>query len=126
MKPTPPELIILKHLWAEQPQSLREIHIEVETELPWTRSSTRKTVERMVEKGMLSTKSVHGIKVYRAKAKKIPTIASMIRSFASDVLGLDGPLPVTNLVKSRLLDDRELKELDDYLKQLDVDEKGKA
>lgn len=37
--------------------------------------------------------------------------------FASDVLGMDGPLPVTNLVKSKILNDQELKELDAYLKK---------
>jgi predicted transcriptional regulator len=125
MKPSPTELVILKHLWLAQPQSLREIHTAIESELQWTRSSTRKTVDRMIEKGMLSAKNAHGLKVYRAKVKKIPTIASLIRLFASDVLGLDGPLPVTNLVKSKLLNDQELKELDNYLKQLELDENRK-
>lgn len=117
MKPSPTELVILKHLWSAQPQSLREIHIAIESQLNWSRSSTRKTVERMVEKKLLSTKNLHGLNVYCAKAKKIPTLASMIKMFASDVLGMDGPLPVTNLVKSKILNDQELKELDAYLKK---------
>lgn len=119
MKPSPTELIILKHLWITQPQSLREIHTAIETQLEWSRSSTRKTVDRMLDKRMLRAEKVHGLLVYSAVVKKIPTLASMISNFAADVLGIDGPLPVTNLVKSKLLNKKELKELDEYLKKID-------
>lgn len=118
MKPSPTELVILKHLWAEGPQSAGEIHRAVSETLDWSRSSSRKTVERMVEKGLLNVKTQHGLNIYRAKARKIPTLAALIQNFAADVLGLDGPLPVSNLVKSQLLTDAELAELDDYLRDL--------
>ena len=124
MNPAPTELTILKHLWRHKSQSLREIHLAVSPELNWSRSSTRKTVERMVDKGMLKVSDSHGLKVYRAKLKKIPTLAPMIRNFAAEVLGLEGPLPVSNLVKSQLLSDEELQELDDYLKHIDQSESG--
>jgi len=119
MNPSPSELVILKQLWRAKSQSMREIHIGVLPELNWSRSSTRKTVERMVDKGMLETRDSHGLKIYRAKLKKIPTIATMVRRFAAEVLGLDGPLPVSSLVKSHLLSAQELQELDEYLKRLD-------
>ena len=122
MKPSPTELVILKHLWLMQSQSLREIHSAIENELEWSRSSTRKTVDRMLNKGMLRAKTVHGLLVYSAAIKKIPTLASMIRNFAANVLGIDGPLPVTNLVKSKLLSEQELKELDEYLRKIDQSE----
>lgn len=118
MKPTPTEFVILKHLWQAEPQSQGEIHKAVEVELNWSRSSTRKTVERMFEKGMLRTDEAHGTRIYFAKLKKIPTIAGMIQNFASNVLGLDGPLPVSNLVKSDVLSALELQELDAYLKEI--------
>lgn len=125
MNPAPSELVILKHLWRSKSQSLREIHTAVSAELNWSRSSTRKTVERMVDKGMLSVSDSHGLKVYRARLKKIPTIATMIRQFAAEVLGLEGPLPVSNLVKSHLLSEAELQELDDYLKRIDDQESNR-
>lgn len=71
----------------------------------------------MVDKSLLSRREVHGLNIYRAKAKKLPTLAAMIQNFASDVLGLNGPLPVSNLVKSDLLSEAELEELDALLKQ---------
>jgi len=116
MKPSPSELVILKHLWSHGAQSVGEIHRAVSEALGWSRSSSRKTVERMVEKGLLSQRELHGLNIYSAKAKKIPTLAAMIQNFASDVLGLDGPLPVSNLVKSQLLSADELAELDAVLK----------
>lgn len=71
----------------------------------------------MVDKGLLSVGDSHGLKIYRAKAKKVPTLGAMISRFAADVLGLDGPLPVSNLVKSHLLDEKELRELEQYLRE---------
>lgn len=115
MKPTPTEFVILKHLWQVGPQSQSEIHHSVQAQLQWSRSSTRKTIERMYDKGMLSTKDSHGTRLYKAKVKKVPTIAIMIQNFASTVLGLEGPLPVANLMKSHVLNAEELIELEHYL-----------
>ena len=126
MKPSPSELLILKHLWRTGAQSIGEIHGAISTELEWSRSSSRKTVERMVDKGMLTVREKHGLKIYRAKAKKIPTLAGMIRDFASEVLGLDGPLPVSTLVKSKLLDAEELAELEAYLKSAKPESKARG
>jgi predicted transcriptional regulator len=118
MKPSPSEMTILKHLWQAGPQSQREIHDAVADGLGWSRSSTRKTIDRMVEKGALAQRELHGINVYSAKAKKIPTLATMIQSFAADVLSLDGPLPVSTLMKSEILNEQELAELELHLKKL--------
>jgi len=124
MLPTPSELAILKHLWLSGTQSIREIHDGIANELQWSYSSTRKTVERMIGKGMIGVGTFHGLKVYRATAKKIPTLAKIIRNFAAEILGLEGPLPVSNLVKSQLLTAEELAELDDFLKNTDHADKG--
>ncbi len=119
MNPSSTELIILKHLWRHKAQSLREIHVAIESELGWSRSSTRKTVERMVDKGLLGLRNAHGLNVYHARARKIPTLADMIRDFAANVLGLEGPLPVSNLVTSQVLSQEELLELEAYLEKTD-------
>jgi BlaI family penicillinase repressor len=119
MKPSASELFILKHLWSSGAQSVGEIHAAIKDDLGWSRSSSRKTVERMVDKGLLTVRDEHGLNIYRAQAKKIPTLASLIQSFAEDVLALDGPLPVSNLVKSQLLSGEELAELDAVLQAAD-------
>lgn len=73
----------------------------------------------MVGKGLLNVRDEHGLNIYRAQAKKVPTLAGLIQSFAADVLALDGPLPVSNLVKSQLLSSEELAELEAVLKAAD-------
>lgn len=117
MKPSAAELVILKHLWRAGPQSVGEIHAALVEARGWSRSSSRKTIERMVDKGLLHMGEQHGLKIYRAKVKKIPTLAQLIQSFARDVLDLDGPLPVSNLVETDLLSPEELAELDAFLEQ---------
>jgi BlaI family transcriptional regulator, penicillinase repressor len=124
MKPSTTELVILKTLWIEGTQSAREIHDAISTELGWSYSSTRKTIERMIAKDMLGVERSHGLKIYHAKLEKIPTLAAMIRNFAAEVLGLEGPLPVSNLVKSHLLNEAELEELDAFLKNADTRDEG--
>jgi predicted transcriptional regulator len=69
----------------------------------------------MVDKGLLSQSETHGLNIYRAKAKKIPTLAGLIQSFAADVLGLDGSRPVSNFVKSDVLSKEELAELEAFM-----------
>jgi len=124
MRPSSAELVILKHLWLNGTQSIREVHDGVVGELNWSYSSTRKTVERMIRKKMVAVGEFHGLKVYRAKFKKIPTLAAIIRNFATEILRLEGPLPVSNLVKSQLLSTEELAELDAFLKKTDAEQQS--
>ena len=64
--PSISELSLLKALWRQQPLSAREIHDAVEAELGWSYSSTRKTLERMLDKGMVRQALRHGVQVYAA------------------------------------------------------------
>lgn len=123
-KPSQSELAILKALWSSGRLSAREIHEAIAPELGWSYSSTRKTLDRMVEKGMLTTQDVHGIRVYGAKATKLATIAAMTRDFAARVLEINGALPVTAFTDSRLLSEAELEELQALLDEADEGDDG--
>ncbi|MEM7017888.1 MAG: BlaI/MecI/CopY family transcriptional regulator [Pseudomonadota bacterium] len=120
-KPSPTELSLLKALWQQHPLSAREIHERVQDELQWSYSSTRKTLERMLSKGWLKAEDVHGIKVYRAKLKKVNTLATYVKDFTRRVLELDKPLPVSMFVDSKLLDEEEIQQLDNLLQAMDAD-----
>lgn len=109
--PSQSELAILKTLWAEGRLSAREIHEAVAPALGWSYSSTRKTVDRMVEKGMLGVEDVHGMRVFAPRLSKISTIAAMTRDFAARVLEINGRLPVTAFTDSKILTEDELAEL---------------
>ena len=111
MKTSPTEYTLLKALWAKAPLSAREIHDATQEQLGWSFSSTRKTLDRMVEKGVLALDEAHGVKVFSPSVKKLNTIAGMMRDFASRVLEIDTALPVTAFADSKILSEEELEEL---------------
>ena len=127
-RPSNAELELLKCLWRHQVCSARELHNAVVPQLQWSYSSTRKTLERMLEKGLVSESSSHGLNVYRAEVGKLATLAALSRDFAARVLELDGPLPVQAFADSRLLNEAELDELESMLRQADIqaDDDGQA
>lgn len=123
-RPSNAELELLKCLWQHRALSARELHECAGQRLEWSYSSTRKTLERMYEKGLVKARDQHGIQVYRAAVGKVATLAALSRDFASRVLELDGPLPVQAFADSRLLSEGELGELEALLSQHDESERG--
>lgn len=115
--PTPSnaELELLKCLWRHDACSARELHDAVSPILDWSYSSTRKTLERMVDKGLVAERAEHGLNVYRAKIGKVATLAALSADFARRVLEIDGPLPTQAFVDSRLLSESELEQLEALL-----------
>ena len=113
--PSISELSLLKALWRQQPLSAREIHEQVEAELGWSYSSTRKTLERMLDKGMVSQHVRHGVQVYDAALEKVDTLAAFAHDFSKRVMEIDTPLPVTMFTGSKLVDDAELAQLEQLL-----------
>ncbi len=113
--PSTPELCVLKALWRQAPLSAREIHEAVEEELAWSFSSTRKTVERMMDKQMVSQHVRHGVQVYEALLDKVETLAAYARDFGTRIMELDTPLPVNMFAVSKLVDAKELAQLEQML-----------
>ena len=109
------ELSLLKALWKEQPMSAREIHERVVAELGWSFSSTRKTLERMLEKQMVSQHALHGVLVYQPQLDKVATLAAFAHDFGKRVMEMDAPLPVNMFTGSKLVDEQELAELEQLL-----------
>ncbi len=113
--PSNAELELLKCLWRNGSCSARELHTAVAPVLDWSYSSTRKTLERMVDKGLASERSAHGLNVYSAEVGKVATLAALSADFARRVLELDGALPVQAFADSRLLSETDLKQLEALL-----------
>lgn len=123
--PTPSnaELEMLKCLWRQGTCSARELHDSVAPALEWSYSSTRKTLERMVDKGLVAESTAHGLNVYRAKVGKLATLAALSADFARRVLEIDGPLPVQAFADSRLLSGSEIEQLDALLRASDAEDR---
>jgi BlaI family transcriptional regulator, penicillinase repressor len=113
--PSISELSVLKALWRQQPLSAREIHDRVAEELGWSYSSTRKTLERMLEKGSVSQETRHGVQVYVAVLEKVDTLAAFAHDFGKRVMEMDTPLPVNMFTGSKLVDQNELAQLEQLL-----------
>jgi predicted transcriptional regulator len=113
--PSITELTVLKALWKQQPLSAREIHEQVEAELAWSYSSTRKTLERMLDKGSVRQSMVHGVQVYEAVLEKVSTLAAFAHDFGKRVMEIDTPLPVNMFTGSKLVDKDELVQLEQML-----------
>jgi BlaI family penicillinase repressor len=113
--PSMSELSLLKALWKEQPLSAREIHERVASELGWSFSSTRKTLERMLEKSMVGQHTRHGVLVYEAQLEKVGTLAAFAHDFGRRVMEMDGPLPANMFTGSKLIDQQELEQLEQLL-----------
>lgn len=117
--PSATELSLLKVLWKEQPLSAREIHDRAASELDWSYSSTRKTLERMLEKGFVRQHTAHGVLVYEAVVEKVATLAAFARDFGKRVMEMDAPLPATMFTGSKLVNVDELQQLDQILQEWD-------
>ena len=113
--PSPTELCLLKALWRRAPLSARELHGCVEEELGWSYSSTRKTLERMLDKGMVAQEASGGIQVYRPQLEKVGTLAAFARDFSQRVMEMEAPLTAAMFSGSKLVDDKELEQLDQLL-----------
>jgi BlaI family transcriptional regulator, penicillinase repressor len=122
--PSMSELIVLKSLWRQQPRSAREIHEQVAGELGWSYSSTRKTLERMLEKGSVRQDIRHGVQVYEAVLEKVNTLAAFARDFGKRVMEIDTPLPVNMFTGSKLVDEDELAQLEQLLHDWPEDQDG--
>ena len=122
--PSISELSLLKALWRRQPLSAREIHDAVVDELGWSYSSTRKTLERMLEKNMVRQELRHGVQVYEAVSAKVDTLAAFAHDFGRRVMEIDTPLPVNMFTGSKLVDDAELARLEQLLNDWPVDTDG--
>ena len=122
MIPSITELALLKVLWKQQPLSAREIHDAAAGELDWSFSSTRKTLDRMLEKQMVGVQVVHGMNVYNARLEKVGTLAAFAHDFGRRVMEIDAPLPVAMFTGSKLVDQQELAQLEQMLHDWPTDE----
>ena len=118
-RPSDYELKLLRALWRAPRLSAREIHDATSGDTQWSYSATRKTLDRMEEKGLVRVALVHGVKTYATARPKLETLAGLIRDFARNVLDADAPMPVAAFSHSKLLDDDEIRALEVMLEEPD-------
>jgi BlaI family penicillinase repressor len=117
-KPSESEIRLLRPLWRAPRLSAREIHEAAGGDALWSYSSTRKTLDRMVEKRIVKIEVIHGIKTFACTEPKLKTLAGLIRNFMRDILDTTEPMPAATFVNSKLIDPDEVKELEALLERL--------
>ena len=118
-KPSESELSLLRALWEHERMSGREIHEETQAQTGWSYSSTRKTLDRMVDKGLIKVGVFHGLKVFEPKEPKLSVVAQLIRDFSRNILDSSSPLPAAAFTHSKLISADEIEELEALLSDTD-------
>jgi BlaI family transcriptional regulator, penicillinase repressor len=119
------ELEVMKMLWSCGGLSAREIHDALRGKTGWAYSTTRTMIERLVKKGLIAKRSVHGLHVFEAAISRAQGMAPLVTSFARNVLGL-AHVPVAALFRdSEALTRAEIDELREILAAAPSPSKGK-
>ena len=113
-EPSDLELEVLKAFWRGGAMSAREAQGLIEPELGWTTSTTRTVLERMVAKGLLVRRSVHGLAVYETHKGKVDVIGGVLNRLRG-LLEIDGRLPASAFAGSQILSETEIEELEALL-----------
>lgn len=114
---TKAEYDILRILWKNGRQSVREVHDRLKPINQWAYTTTKTMMDRMVKKNLLSRDIFHGVFLYHPLISRPRGIARMIQFFSERVLELDTSAVVSMLTQSQALNPDEIKELESILKE---------
>lgn len=111
------EYDILRVLWKEGQQTVREVHDQLQITYGWAYTTTKTMMDRMVTKGLLSREDFHGIFLYKPMLSRPAGLVRMVQFFADRVLEMDTGAVVSLFARSKALTPEEIKELEDLLKK---------
>jgi predicted transcriptional regulator len=113
---------ILRILWKQGRQSVREVHDQLKSSHHWAYTTTKTMMDRMVSKKLLKRDSFHGIFLYTPLISRPAGLARFVHFFAERVLETDPGNVVSLFSKSGTISRDELDELERLLDQLDKDD----
>jgi len=105
------EFQILRVLWKNDAQSVREVHDLISAKTGWAYSTTKTTMDRMSKKGLLERQSFHGVFIYKPLISKSQGMVKWVRFFADGVLETDYSNVITMFNQTGSLTDQEIAEL---------------
>ena len=114
------EYDVLNILWRKGRQSEREVHDEIAEVYPWAYSTTKTTMDRMAQKGLLKRENFHGVFLYMPQVSKPAGMAKWVRFFADRVLQMEMGTVLAMFARSNSLTPKELEELENLL-ELEAD-----
>ncbi len=109
--PTPAELEILHLLWAEGPQTVRQVMERLNRQRPRAYTSVMSLLNVMTEKGMLDRQPEGRAFVYSAALEREQTLGEMVADLLGRAFGGSATALVTQLLAQANPDEHELNEI---------------
>ncbi len=117
------EYDILRALWRNGSQSIREVHDIISPQNGWAYSTTKTTMDRMVKKGFLSREQFHGVFIYSAQISRPAGLVRLVQFFADKVLETDYGTVVSLFARNNTLREDEIAELNRLLEEDTAEDK---
>ena len=123
--PTASELAILQLLWENGPLSVKEIHEVLDQNKSVVYTTVLKTMQVMMERGMLDRSSEGRKHIYRAIIAQTATQDKLLDSFLEKTFGGSAKKLVMRALGSHTPDKAELEELKAYIDALETQKRSK-
>lgn len=108
------ELEVIKPLWKHTAMSARELHDALAN--GWAYTTTRTMLDRLVAKGHVAKKQLHGINVYEVRISRVHALAALVREFARAVLEIEPSRVAPLFLEGETLSEEEVAELEELLR----------
>ena len=117
--PTASELAILQLLWTKGPLSVKDVHEALEKNKPVVYTTVLKTMQVMMERGMLDRETAGRKHIYRALLAQTETQDKLLDSFLDKTFGGSAKKLVMRALGKHTPDAQELEELKAYIDLLE-------
>lgn len=117
--PTASELAILQLLWSKGPLSVKDVHIELDQNKPVVYTTVLKTMQVMMERGMLDRSSEGRKHIYHAIIAQTDTQDKLLDTFLDKTFGGSAKNLVMRALGKHTPDAKELEELKAYIDSLE-------
>ena len=118
--PTASELAILQLLWANGPLSVKDIHVVLDHDKPVVYTTVLKTMQVMMERGMLDRSSEGRKHIYRAVIAETATQDKLLDSFLDKTFSGSAKKLVMRALGKHTPDSAELDELKAFIDSLET------
>jgi predicted transcriptional regulator len=112
---TKAEFDILRIIWKNGKQTVREVHDQIIASHDWAYSTTKTMMDRMTRKQLLLREKFHGVFLYHPLISRPKGFTRLVKFFADRVLELDYGEVVALFSRSKALDPDEIRELEKLL-----------
>lgn len=120
--PTAAELAVLQLLWQHGPLSVKDVHEALDSDKPVVYTTVLKTMQVMMEKGMLDRTSAGRKHIYRTILEQDATQDTLLDSFLDKTFGGSAKSLVMRALGKHTPSSDEIDELKAFLDQLEGDE----